>query len=177
MSIRRKLIREKATQLLDKAGVRGPQVDIERIARDQGTQIQKRPVEDDVSGFLFRDNNLGSAVIGVNSRQHKNRQRFTVAHELGHLLLHSQSGVHVDHHFQVKNRDGRSSQGTDIEEVEANLFAAEILMPEQFLRADIQNLCFDFENEQDIAELAARYGVSKQAMSYRLSSLSLVGLY
>ena len=57
----------------------------------------------------------------------------------------------------------------------ANRFAAELLMPQKFLEEDIQSMGrIHADDEEAIARLAKRYGVSKQAMAIRLSSLKLV---
>src|SRR5438105_1193429 len=119
MIVRRKLIREVTTRLLRESKVERPPVPVEQIARTRGAIIRRGRVEPKVSGFLYRNAPRGHAIIGVNSTQHLNRQRFTIAHELGHLLLHSGDIVHVD---AIKLRDDVSQKGTEIEEVESNLF-------------------------------------------------------
>jgi Zn-dependent peptidase ImmA (M78 family) len=69
-------------------------------------------------------------------------------------------------------RNQASSEGTDDEEKEANLFAAELLMPAKFIERDILEIgTFDIFNESGIEDLAARYGVSIQAMTFRLAYL------
>lgn len=73
-------------------------------------------------------------------------------------------------------RDKRSKEGTDLLEVEANAFAAELLMPEDVLRMEIGSNPFSAEDEEGIRELAARYGVSSAAMTNRLKKLKLVTL-
>ncbi|MGC3990190.1 MAG: ImmA/IrrE family metallo-endopeptidase [Chthoniobacteraceae bacterium] len=149
-----------------------PPVDIEALATAEGVKINKQPVAEEVSGFLFRDAASSFALIGVNKTQHPNRQRFTVAHELGHYLLHDTSGVHVDKTFTVRHRDARSSEGTDVEEMEANLFAAEILMPAHFIEKDVCSVKgLDILDEESIEQLARAYKVSSQAMAIRLTSL------
>jgi Zn-dependent peptidase ImmA (M78 family) len=60
---------------------------------------------------------------------------------------------------------------TDISEVEANQFAAELLMPLKFLLRDLPEIRIDFESDEKIASLAKRYGVSAQAMAYRIANL------
>jgi Zn-dependent peptidase ImmA (M78 family) len=169
MIVRRKHIRDLAFKLLAEAKTSRPPVPIEQIAGSKGVTIRKGKVEPEVSGFLYRNAAGGSAVIGVNKAQHPNRQRFTIAHELGHLLLHAGDAVHVD---SVKHRDLRSEKGTDIEEIESNLFAAELLMPVHFLQGDLQRFgTLDLLDEQRVENLAQRYLVSNQAMAVRLSSL------
>lgn len=174
MTIRRKLIRTKVSSLLQ--GLNNPRnrvVPIEQIVEGVGLRIDRQRVDDDeLAGFLMRGTGIPEPVVGVNSRHAKTRQRFTLAHELGHFLLHNVEGVHVDQHFTVKLRSGLSSQGTDIDEMEANFFAAELLMPQVWLEEDVNNLAaFDVEAGDIVKHLADRYGVSSQAMGIRLSTL------
>ena len=171
--IRRKLIRETATDLLNQAGITAPPVNIERLAKSRGVVVIQEPNENDTSGFLYRAPGV-PPIIGVNSKHHQLRRRFTIAHELGHLLLHSKTELHVDRSV-VKMRDRRASEGTDDEEMEANRFAAELLMPESFLQADLEELGHvSADDEQIIRKLAKKYQVSQQAMAIRLTSLNLV---
>ncbi len=170
MIVRRKYIRDLAVKLLAASKIRGPAVPIESVAREVGAIVNKRKVEKNVSGFLFRNAPQGKPIIGVNFAHHPNRQRFTIAHELGHLLLHASDAVHVDD--PVKNRDERSSQGTDVQEIESNLFAAELLMPAKFLADDLRHFgALNLLDEQKVEMLADRYQVSTQAMAVRLNSL------
>lgn len=177
MMVRRKHIRGVVDKLLAQCNVQFAPVPVEEIARTLGARVERSPAEDDLSGFLYRDRQSQTTVIGVNTNHHPNRQNFTVAHELGHLLLHEGDGVHVDRRFQVKLRNRASSEGTNIEEKEANLFAAEILMPLEFIQEDLAEIdAVDLEDETVIAKLARRYGVSTQAMIFRLGYLGYVQL-
>ena len=110
-------------------------------------------------------------MIGVNRDQAAVRQRFTIAHELGHLLLHERSQVHVDREFRVRLRSGVSREGTDRDEMEANRFAAELLMPIGFLRADLEEWELDLADDRQLRALARRYGVSTQSLAIRLNNL------
>jgi len=76
----------------------------------------------------------------------------------------------VDRHFVI-NRDTSSSEGTTREEVEANQFAAELLMPVRFLLRDIRTSDFDLESDDGVQSLAKKYGVSVSAMSYRVANV------
>jgi Zn-dependent peptidase ImmA (M78 family) len=171
--IRRKLIHQTVAELLNQAGITTPSVDVKAIAALKGVIVVEEPNNDDFSGFLFRSSDA-PPVIGLNSNNPLTRKRFTIAHELAHLLLHSTSGVHVDE-IVVQMRDRKASEGVDEREMEANRFAAELLMPQKFLEEDIQSMGrIHADDEEAIARLAKRYGVSKQAMAIRLSSLKLV---
>jgi Zn-dependent peptidase ImmA (M78 family) len=178
MTIRRRKIRFIVKELLAQAKVSGPPVPIAELARTQGVDLRLSLNPDThISGFLF----LGGEkpIVGVNISHHENRQRFTIAHELGHFLLHGflLQELYVDHSFQVLLRDERSSKGTDEKEQEANLFAAELLMPIDFLRKDVQvSTRVDIEDGAFLRELAKRYEVSQQAMVFRLTNLGYLTL-
>jgi Zn-dependent peptidase ImmA (M78 family) len=171
--IRHKLIQETAFALLQEASVTAPGFDVKHLAHLRGAIVIEEPNESDSSGFLFRSID-SPPVIGVNSNHATTRRRFTVAHELGHLLLHPKNGVHVDQAI-IQMRDAKAREGLDQDEMEANRFAAELLMPRHFLEADVAALglvCAD--DDKTIMRLAKRYGVSQQAMAIRLKTLDLV---
>ena len=71
----------------------------------------------------------GEPPTGVNSLHAPVRQRFTIAHELGHAVLHAREGIHLDQAFRLRFRDQTSAMAIDPEEIDANSFAAELLMP------------------------------------------------
>lgn len=103
------------------------------------------PLSDHFSGFLIQENNLSA--IAYNDTQHVHRQRFTVAHEIGHLVM----GHNVIDEGSV----------TQTEEKEANVFAAELLMPLELLKKDLKR------GGCNVDSLAEAYWVSKQAMGHR----------
>jgi Zn-dependent peptidase ImmA (M78 family) len=179
LSRRRNIIRAKVEALLNESGIGEPAVPVEAIAARHGIEVLHRSFDEaELSGFLARQPGT-RAVIGINSDQPPNRRRFTVAHELGHFFLHGEQGqqeVHVDHtkDFQVKLRGPASSKGVDDEEVEANLFAAELLMPTRFLQRDFSQGFDVSDDDEAVVRLAKRYGVSTQAMSIRLGYLGLI---
>jgi Zn-dependent peptidase ImmA (M78 family) len=147
-------------------------VDIQAIIQAHNIPIRTQPLEDAVSGILVVKND--HATIGVNESHHPNRQRFTLAHELGHFLLHSDStNVFIDA-SPVFFRDKTSSEGSKLQEIEANAFAAELLMPEHMLRKITQNQPLDAFDEGAVRRLATQFGVSTQAMTIRLTKLGLI---
>ena len=174
MNTRRKFILKTVESILEENNVFEPPVDVEKIAASRGLLVERKDVES-ISGFLVKS--YGNAIIGVNSSNAPVRQRFTIAHELGHYLLHPSSAedLHIDSNFEIKFRDDLSSQGTDAEEQEANFFAAELLMPRKFLYSDIANWeKFELEDhkfQESVDVLARKYGVSSQAMVFRLANL------
>lgn len=174
MAVRRRKIKELVETLLVEAKITKAPVPVWEIARTKGARIAVDSLEGDLSGFLFRD--TSQKVIGVNTQHAPVRQTFTVAHELAHLLLHDQEQLHLDRGFPtVRLRDDISSQGIDDAEKEANLFAAELLMPEKFLKHDLaRHIPLDLYDEGAIPDLARKYGVSVQALTFRLQYLGYI---
>lgn len=181
MRIRRKTIQRIVTDLLQQNHVIRPPVPVDRIAKMLGLDVELTPGhDDDLSGFLLRNAATNKAVVGVNRSHHKNRQRFTVAHEIGHFLLHEGEPVHVDgrENFRVDRRSSQSSTGDRPDEIEANAFAAELLMPANLLRKDLDSggELVDLSDDDAMKALANKYGVSVAAMSFRLANLGYISL-
>lgn len=173
MAPRFSLARRKAKVLLRDAKIRLAPVPVEKLAGLCGAVIHYEPFDGQVSGMLQRFPN-GVAVIGVNPSHPVTRQRFTIAHELGHLLLHKEERLHVDEESPIRFRNEESSLATKDSEIEANQFAAELLMPANLLATEIKNLTKNLEAEQAVLELAARFNVSEQAMTLRLTRLGVL---
>jgi Zn-dependent peptidase ImmA (M78 family) len=172
-TIRRRKIQAMVEELLAENGVEKAPVPVSQIAKAKGARIFVDSLEGDLSGFLYRDKT--EAVIGVNTQHAPVRQTFTIAHELGHLLLHDQEQLHVDHEFRVRLRSDVSSQGTDVAEREANFFAASLLMPKHFVEQDLEGSdFFDLLDDEFVNTLARKYGVSSQAFVNRLKSLGYI---
>lgn len=146
-------------------------IDVEGLAEKLGARVVFDDLDEDVSGFLLRENNVST--IAVNQSHHPNRQRFTIAHECGHLLLHANSGdqLWVDKTYSpVFYRNVESSSGEKFHEIQANQFAAGVLMPEELLRQHVKGDVSDM----DISRLALRFKVSEQAMTLRLVALGML---
>lgn len=163
------VIAREAASLLAKLPIEAAPVPVDRLAAICGASVVYNNFNDEISGLLFREG--GKVIIGVASEQSLVRQRFTIAHELGHALLHNMLSVHVDKSFTVMFRSAASSTAHDVFEIEANTFAAELLMPESLLREDLLTLKLDMEDGEQLAMLARRYEVSTQALTYRLLNL------
>jgi Zn-dependent peptidase ImmA (M78 family) len=180
MAVRRKQIREIVQKLLSAHDITTAPVDVDRIARTLGIAITRDEVDNDLSGFLYREKGTKTAIIGANKSHHSNRQRFTIAHELGHFFLHEGEIIHLySRHqaFRINLRDGESSKGEDNDEKEANLFAAELLMPAAFIAEDLRGRDLDlFDESEYLQKLAKKYKVSAQALTFRLANLGYVTL-
>jgi len=167
-SRKKNLLEQKATDLWRRVP-KGPPVLIDQIATCIRAEIRYEPAEEGVSGMVWRSPE--GAIIGVNSLHSKTRRRFTIAHEIGHLILHDDDDFHVHEGYAlVGRRDDDASLGIYKKEVEANYFGAALLMPKELLLHDVDvlRLRFDFESEDTIKAVARRYEVSSQALTIRL---------
>lgn len=155
--------------LLDSNSYSNP-VDLTKVTDFLGILVHQEPLEADTSGMLIIKDDEKHIVI--NKEHHTNRQRFTIAHELGHLKLHHQENkveqLFVDKKLSVYLR---STEGEYKQEKEANAFAAALLMPKTLLQQHIEKTGVDPKDETGVTYLANAFGVSEQAMLIRLHIL------
>jgi Zn-dependent peptidase ImmA (M78 family) len=151
-----------AQELLAATGIARPPVVVERVAAKCGVRALKWDFEDAVSGLLL-DLDSGP-VIGFNSQQSRGRQRFTIAHELGHYLLGHHENFHID--LASSTNHGESANYSWRDERAANDFAAELLMPFSMVVAQARL-------EPSAQLLAKKFEVSREAMGFRLINLGL----
>jgi Zn-dependent peptidase ImmA (M78 family) len=163
-----------ASSLLAEYGVKAPPVPVEQIAVAHGIQVIRSAAEWSESGFLLRDKER--TIIGINSRNSPKRQRFTIAHELGHWRLHEGQPLIVDQSVMINKRDDISSQATDLQEIQANQFAADLLIPQPFMIAALSQLIRSEIRSRDelIATLARTFNVSNDAANWRLVNLGVL---
>lgn len=167
-----KKARDRARQVITEYRIVQPAIPVEDIATNLGLKVTYSQMDDEISGMIYPKD--GKTIVGINSRNSRNRQRFTLAHECGHFLLHREKivgSIHVDKKYPGLLRSDISSQGVDPIEIEANQFAAELLVPESMLIGEINHAVIDIEDDEFIDRLAKRFKVSKQMMSNCLSNL------
>lgn len=140
-------------------------VDVDELAECLGVDVSYESMEDEVSAMLLIEE--GEAHIVVNDDHHPNRQRFSAAHELGHFKLHAggEDQLFVDRAFF---RNQASSIGVSRQEIEANAFAAALLMPERLIEEALPD---DDSAEIAVWAMAEEFGVSETAMTFRLQKL------
>ncbi len=148
-----------ALHLLEQNGIHQPPVDPVQLADGIGVEVLfvefEGPSNDRISGFYDCVDN----VIMVNKHEFPLRQTFTVAHELGHKMLH-EDWARSDN-YRVLLRDPAARESSPIEQ-EANFFAANLLMP-KFMMDEYYQL-----PPHQISEL---FAVSVPAVRARLQSL------
>lgn len=164
-----------ARDVLETQGIDHWPVKVDRVAKRRGINIRYSVLDDELSGMAFYKDEM--AVIGVNARHHVHRQRFTIAHEIGHFMLHDdvlQKGMHVDKVITMLNRDPASSTGTVNLEIEANQFAAELLMPRALILTYMEDEGWDYgrvPDDQAVEVMARAFNVSATAMTYRIAKV------
>jgi Zn-dependent peptidase ImmA (M78 family) len=141
-----------ADELLRMFSITTPAVPVEGMVQTMGIDLY----EEWIGAAGEADSRGERAIIRVNKGDHIVRQRFTIAHELGHLLWHP---------LGVQHRDPDFSRWEPIE-MEANNFAAELLMPEWMVRPATAVA-------ESVEQLARMFEVSTPAMKFRLKNLRI----
>jgi Zn-dependent peptidase ImmA (M78 family) len=166
----------RAEALITEFEVAGPEIDVRSLAENLGLTIVEDDLGDDISGALVT--NQSGVVILVQLSHSENRKRFTIAHELAHHVLRHQfeegGHVHVDRGNYISLRGRRASEGVDPKEIEANWFAAALLMPSRMVKAEVSQLGVKALHDHHVEQLAGKFVVSQQAMTIRLSNLGLL---
>lgn len=164
--------KEEAKDLLKQSEITSTPVKVYKLAKNLGIEIKEFTFSENISGFLKRKSKSGLPLIVVNATDSEVRKRFTIAHEIGHFILHSNASLHVDSEM-VHFRDEKSSKAVSIEEIQANQFAAELLMPTANLSRDLEKLYSpNNDNATEIVDtLAKKYNVSNMAMTIRVGNV------
>lgn len=138
-------------------------VKVSGIAKDLGVSVKAATLEMGISGEIKSHDD--AYLIRVNRHDSKHRQRFTVAHELAHFLLHRDrigDGIIDDILYR--------SALSDTLEAQANRLAADILMPIDLVLAQMKEFK-DLKSEEQYEKTAQRAGVSTTALKIRLGKL------
>lgn len=135
----------------------GPVKDINKILEKKGIIIVEFDFDTTLfDGISFVSDN-GFPVMIINKNFSNDRKRFSIAHELGHIIMHTAvSNLYPDY----RNK-----------EMEANIFASEFLMPETEIKSELRNLKL-----ADLAELKRYWLTSMASLIMRAKDLGCVSL-
>ena len=161
-----KNIEIEARKILSKYEINEVPVLVEDIAKKMGIKISYAP-SNEYSGMLIRKEGE-QALMGVNSNESKTRMRFTIAHEIAHFIFDKKTAVTIDY------RNNGNVFDKSLEEKRADVFAANLLMPKKWLQLDVEKISKENFSKDKVADLARKYGVSTEAMTYRLINLNLI---
>jgi hypothetical protein len=151
-------IRSQAARLLTMAGVTREPVSLRDVVSALNLEVVQTARDPFMSEAALEPLGDGYAIV-LHGDSGERRRRFTIAHEIGHFMLHPPRAR--------MERGGRVSEAGRLEEREADSFAAELLMPEPLVRQAVH------EQGADVSRLADRFLVSKAAMQLRLKILGL----
>lgn len=137
-------------------------VNLKGLAQSLGLKVLGATLDPGISGEIRPDRSTNSFVIRVDRHEPRTRQRFTVAHEIAHYLLHKEEiGDGITDDFLYRSRL------TSSREAEANRLAADILMPMEMFRQKWTELG-GVSSEENIQAMADFFDVSKAAIRIRL---------
>ncbi|HDU4639580.1 TPA: ImmA/IrrE family metallo-endopeptidase [Klebsiella aerogenes] len=133
------------------------------IAKELGIIVKRSTLAAGISGEIKEED--GNVVIRVNRHDVKERQRFTLAHEIAHFLLHRDrigDGITDDILYRSKL--------SDFMEVQANRLAADILMPGHLIQPKLKEFT-ELRDEEKYEKLADIAEVSTTAIKIRLGKI------
>lgn len=161
MQPRFEFARKMARKYLRKHRVVEPPVPVEFILVAEEVRVEALVYPDATAGESWWEAGVGH--VAANRTMPRGRLRFTLAHEFGHLVL-----LHHPMRFETADlgrmRDLEGVAALDPLEVEANAFAAELLLPGAMFKRD-------WERRPNERWIAARYEVSVEAVRQRLRSM------
>lgn len=166
--IPRQQLESQATSLLEQHNLLSIPVNPVAVANAEGVEVFSINFRDDsVSGILRKED--GVYRIYVNSNHSNNRKRYTIAHELGHYVLHRDGiAAFIDPElnlYRSKDSSGENTSQGDME-IQANIFASALLMPAELVKTA-------YGKCHDVAALARSFSVSSEAMGHRIVNLGL----
>ncbi|MEX0800391.1 MAG: ImmA/IrrE family metallo-endopeptidase [Dehalococcoidia bacterium] len=144
---------ERARQILRESGIDGPPVDIERVARLMGTVAVEEARLGDVAACLL-PGTRGHTIL-INRRSHPLRQRFSIAHEIGHLILGARG---------IRFRDMRTGPAERL----CDELAAELLMPHEIFTREMDAKPVSLDT---ICDLANTFQTALEPAAIRFGAL------
>ncbi|MEU1099031.1 ImmA/IrrE family metallo-endopeptidase [Streptomyces sp. NPDC005877] len=149
-------------------------VDVERVAEGLGIIVVRQEGPEDLSGMLLRRD--GQVAIGLNPAHPATRQRFALAHLIGHHQLHPRRDLILDTDQRITyeaDRIGLACLPLDREEADANRFAAMLLAPPSAVRNAVHATPYGTAEEL-LRALAGQFGLSHATMGYWLIALGMI---
>ncbi len=158
-----------ANEVLKRHNLTTVPIDPVMLAQREGIKVNNAKFSDDnMAGMIVKRGDDVSMLVNYDDPPY--RKRFTIAHELGHHFLHLVgAGEYVDKEanlFRQQPGGERTMTPERRKEIQANMFAASLLMPEDEVRRY-------WKERRSIEELAKIFNVSEEAMGYRVDSLGL----
>ena len=152
-------VRKKARQIIKDSKITNPPVILRKIidflSKEFDIDVIKADFKGEYDGITVTIGD--SHTLGFDENNPINRKRFSIAHELGHIVLGHTNGKNNDYDFESR----------DCRELEANEFAAELLVPYEFLKRDVNG-------GLTVKDLSLKYYVSEQMLWNRIKECKLI---
>ena len=154
-----------------------PSLDLENVLGQRGVKIIMRPLpQSGVWGFSVTSREFGHAIF-VNTCCTREKQLFTLAHELGHLTMDRDHSATVFTKHEAT--EDKKQQTKSLSEVRANSFAAAFLIPASSVHESLLKLGFTKAKTSKMSAatvefLRKRFGVSYDAMLWRLVNMQVI---
>lgn len=161
-----------AKRLLTKYGVVSPPVPLEHLVEQMGAELRVASFDAALIGFYVAASEDKTSLICVNSAQPRNVQRWTLAHEMGHMILASHD-LHIDWPDPQIRGSRSETDSDDHKEILADQLALELLLPRHMLAKDIKQP-LNPHDDVPLKRLALRYRVSLYALISRLEQVRLL---
>lgn len=161
---------------LDREGKRSQRVDVFDSIDRTGAALMFKPMEKLLGAFMKQN---GMAGIILNTERPLGMQRFTAAHELGHLIL--QHDPHADDDGILRRgpiADGRAFKLVPPEEREADAFASYFLLPPYLIAAQMEVQGWrpeHFSSPENVYQASLRFGTSFSGAVYGLEREQVIG--
>ncbi len=163
--------KKEALQIIQKHHILKPKVNLKQIIEsDSELIILEKELPNHISGALRVEGKKGTILI--NRGHSPERKNFTLAHEYAHFVLHRENiNTHVDENLFFRDDNVKNKR-----EIEANQFAAEILMPTFMIINEIKKYQKNIQFNIDIfcINLAKKFNVSYQAMLIKLQEVGFI---
>jgi Zn-dependent peptidase ImmA (M78 family) len=160
-------VESRAAEILHAHGLNSIPIDPVELANREGIKVHNAKFsEPNIAGLIAKRGTASSVLVENDDSPY--RKRFTIAHELAHYFLHLKSdGEFVDTPTDLQRASSNPEGASPCRiEVEANQFAAALLMPAELVKQV-------FPSVRSVEELARLFRVSREAMAIRLGTLGL----
>lgn len=138
-------------------------LDITKLAQSLGCTVEEVNFDPDTISAKAQKRNNGTYLIQVSRKDSPKRQRFSIAHEVSHIVLHDDDEF-IEYRKPLSDYDNPADL---YKEVQANMLASALLMPRELVKKV-------WEETKDIDDLAEIFKVSRSAAYYRLDNLQLL---
>lgn len=156
-------------------------VQVEALIENMGLGLERTALANDISGHIKREPD-GHYIIRVNEGEHEYRQRFTMAHELGHFILHKSilertGGINDNTMYRAdRSAPAYNADINEIHERQANSFAANLLMPDEAVREKWMEFSEQSNHPEhwvSLTDMHRFFRVSPSAMRWKCRNMGL----